>query len=111
MTVQPGDTLSEIAADHGVTDWTTVWPANAGREEPDGDRFTDPDYIEPGWTITIPTPRRRTRVTTAGDNTIPVRDGDTLSQLAADNDVPLDDCRRGQHRPGPTRRIHAHRPG
>ena len=60
MTVQAGDTLSEIAADHGVTDWTTVWPANAGREEPDGDRFTDPDYIEPGWTITIPTPPTRT---------------------------------------------------
>ena len=56
VTVQAGDTLSEIAADHGVNDWTTVWPANAGRAEPDGARFTDPDYIEPGWTVTIPTP-------------------------------------------------------
>ena len=62
VTVQPGDTLSEIAADHGVKDWTTVWPANAGRAEPDGARFTDPDYIEPGWTVTIPTP------TGTGDN-------------------------------------------
>ena len=67
-----------------------MWPANAGREEPDGDRFTDPDYIEPGWTITIPTPPADMG-DNAGDNTVPVRDGDTLSQLAADNNVPLDD--------------------
>ena len=89
VTVRAGDTLSEIAADHGATDWTTVWPANAGREEPDGDRFTDPDYIEPGWTITIPTPAALGD--NAGDNAVPVREGDTLSQLAAANDVPLDD--------------------
>ena len=58
MTVQAGDTLSEIAADHGINDWTRVWPANAGRAEPGGARFTNPDYIEPGWTITIPTADR-----------------------------------------------------
>src|SRR4029079_13681295 len=82
VTVQRGDTLSGIAADHGVTDWTTVWPANAGRDEPDGDRFTDPDHIEPGWTVTIPPP------TETRDNTVPVVAGDTLSQLAMANDVP-----------------------
>ena len=77
MTVQPGDTLSEIAADHGVTDWTTVWPANAGRDEPDGDRFTDPDHIEPGWTVTIPPTSRDVPTTgdNAGDNTVQVIGG------------------------------------
>ena len=95
--MQAGDTLSEIAADHGVNDWTKVWPANAGRAEPDGARFTDPDYIEPGWTITIPTPTDMGDNTghaglgdNAGDNTVQVAGGDTLSQLAADHDVPLD---------------------
>ena len=98
VTVQPGDTLSEIAADHGINDWTRVWPANAGRAEPDGARFTDPDYIEPGWTITIPTPTDMGDNTghapgvgdNVGDNATVVADGDTLSQIAADHGVPLD---------------------
>jgi nucleoid-associated protein YgaU len=88
VTVEPGDTLSQIAADHGIPDWTTVWPANAGREQPDGDRFTDPDHIEPGWTITIPTPAGTGEDT--GDTSVRVVAGDSLSQLAADHDVPLD---------------------
>ena len=54
VTVQLGDTVSEIAADHGVRDWRTVWDANKGRAEPGGKRFTDPDHIEVGWTLTVP---------------------------------------------------------
>ena len=54
--MRPGDTLSELAADHGDRDWTSVWQANAGRTEPGGDRLTDPDYIEPGWTDHHPRP-------------------------------------------------------
>ena len=54
VTVQLGDTVSEIAADHGVPDWRTVWDANKGRAEPGGKRFTDPDHIEVGWTLTVP---------------------------------------------------------
>ena len=54
VTVEPGDTLSQIAVDHGVGDWTQLWQVNADRAEPGGDRFDDPDYIEPGWQITIP---------------------------------------------------------
>ena len=97
VTVQPGDTLSEIAAEHGVNDWTMVWPSNAGREEPDGARYTDADYIEPGWTVTIPTPDEPGDNTGAalleGDNpddsTVNVLAGNTLSQIAADNRIPL----------------------
>ena len=37
VTVRPGDTLSELAADHGDRDWTSVWQANAGRTEPGGE--------------------------------------------------------------------------
>ena len=98
VTVKAGDTLSEIAADHGVNDWTRVWPANSGRAEPDGARFTDPDYIEPGWTITIPTPTAMGDNTghapgvgdNVGDNATVVAVGDTLSQIAADHGVTVD---------------------
>lgn len=98
VTVRPGDTLSGIAAEHGVDDWTTVWPSNAGREQPDGARYTDPDYIEPGWTVTIPTPDEpgdnNDAAPVEGDNadgsTVNVLAGDTLSQIAADNRIPLE---------------------
>ncbi|HWC36423.1 MAG TPA: LysM peptidoglycan-binding domain-containing protein [Mycobacteriales bacterium] len=64
-TVEPGDTLSGIAAAHGITDWQKVWEANADREEPNGQQFTDPNLIDPGWTLTLPStlhadPRRST---------------------------------------------------
>ena len=52
--VTAGDTLSGISAEHGNPDWHTVWPLNAGRAEPRGERFTDPDHIEPGWTVAEP---------------------------------------------------------
>jgi DNA-binding SARP family transcriptional activator len=66
VTVEPGNTLSGIAAAHGITDWQQVWEANADREEPNGQRFTDPNLIDPGWTLTLPSthhadPNRSTR--------------------------------------------------
>jgi LysM repeat protein len=57
--VRPGDTLWDLAeqvSGHG-TDWPTAWRINKGRAEPDGQRFTDPDLIRPGWTLDIPTGR------------------------------------------------------
>ena len=55
VTVEKGDTLSGIAAEHGVADWKAkVWPANAGRLEPGGKRLTNPSHIEVGWHITVP---------------------------------------------------------
>lgn len=56
VTVTAGDTLSGIAAEAGIPDWHTIWPANEGRTEPGGAHFTNPNHIEPGWHITIPTP-------------------------------------------------------
>jgi len=52
--VRAGDTLSGIAELAGVSDWRRVWHANAGRAQPGGDRFSDPDLIKPGWQLTIP---------------------------------------------------------
>jgi len=54
VVVHDGDTLSGLAAADGVTDWTSVWPANADRSEPGGERFTNPDLVKPGWTIALP---------------------------------------------------------
>src|SRR5680860_592345 len=52
--VETGDTLSQIAADHGVRDWHTIWPANRNRPEPGGAALTNPNHIEPGWTVAVP---------------------------------------------------------
>ena len=51
-----GDTLSAIADQHlGDADrWPTVWAANAGNPMVDGRRFTDPNFILPGWQLLIP---------------------------------------------------------
>ncbi|HEX4082994.1 MAG TPA: LysM domain-containing protein, partial [Acidimicrobiales bacterium] len=60
VTVHPGDTLSGIAGSHGITDWRQLWEANAGRDEPDHARLTDPDLIYPGWTLRLPPTARPT---------------------------------------------------
>ena len=78
VVVSPGDSLSSLAAAHG-TDWATLWELNEGLEQPDGQVLTDPDYLEPGWTVRLPAPPEP-----AQDGTVTVRPGDTLSEIAAD---------------------------
>ncbi len=56
VTVHEGDNLSGLAADDGVSNWRTVWPTNTGHAEPGGAQFTDPDFIQPGWKVTLPGP-------------------------------------------------------
>ena len=46
-TVQPGDTLSEIAGRYSGISWREIWEANR-------DQITDPDRIYPGQTLRIP---------------------------------------------------------
>ena len=55
-TVQHGDTLWNIA-EHDLgsgTKWTSIYHANAGHRQPDGQILRDPNLIEAGWTLTIP---------------------------------------------------------
>jgi nucleoid-associated protein YgaU len=52
--VQTGDTLSGIAASHDAGDWQALWSANQDRPEPGEQVLSDPNHIEPGWTITVP---------------------------------------------------------
>ena len=54
VVVKAGDTLSAIAADHGAGDWHLTWSANQDRPEPRGQALSDPNHIEPGWTVVVP---------------------------------------------------------
>lgn len=51
-TVTDGDTMSQIAVDHGFSDWRVIWddPANAGLRA----QRPDPDKIFPGDQVFIP---------------------------------------------------------
>lgn len=55
-TVQPHDTLSEIAHDElGDADrWPEIYKASTGIAQPGGTDLVDPDVIHVGWTLNIP---------------------------------------------------------
>jgi nucleoid-associated protein YgaU len=54
--VREGDTLSQVALDElGDADrYTDIARASSNTVQPDGNRLTDPDRIQPGWRLTIP---------------------------------------------------------
>jgi LysM repeat protein len=84
--VAPGDTLSALARAHD-TQWTAVWELNRDRAEPGGERLTDPDHIEPGWTVTVPDSDAAAE---PADAAVTVRPGDTLSGIATDHHTTTD---------------------
>ena len=55
-TVQPTDTLSEIAHEQlGDADrWPEIYQASTGITQPGGAQLTDPDVIDVGWKLNIP---------------------------------------------------------
>ncbi|MFF4344766.1 LysM peptidoglycan-binding domain-containing protein [Kitasatospora sp. NPDC001540] len=72
ITVEPGDTLSALAQEHlGSADkYVELYEANRDRPEPGGEHLSNPDHIEPGWTLALPadTPAAAPR---AGDANAP----------------------------------------
>jgi len=66
--VRSGDTLSRIAEKTlGSGDrYPEIFTLNQGRVEPGGARFTDPDVIEPGWMLDLPTGAAATAAAATG---------------------------------------------
>ncbi len=58
-TVRRGDCLWDIAWNElgDPERWPELWHASRHLRQPGGHRITDPDHIEPGWTILIPATR------------------------------------------------------
>jgi len=56
VTVHEGDTLSGLSqARYGdASHAPQIAAANEGRPQPDGHSLSDPNHIEPGWTLTLP---------------------------------------------------------
>lgn len=54
--VQPGDSLWAISGrEYGnPQDWTRIWEADHGQSEDNGQTFTDPSLIDPGWDVAVP---------------------------------------------------------
>jgi DNA-binding SARP family transcriptional activator len=55
--VQRGDTLWGIAQRElgDPLRWSEIYQLNEGRPQPDGTTLTDPHWIDPGWTLVLPT--------------------------------------------------------
>lgn len=73
VTVHEGDTLSGLAEQAGVHDWTTTWASNNNRAEPGGQHLTDPDLIKPGWTVMMPGSEQVSPGPTSPSHTAPPR--------------------------------------
>lgn len=56
--VQPGDTITEVAATelNDPDRYAEIFDASRNTVQPGGGHLSDPDVIRPGWTLTIPSP-------------------------------------------------------
>lgn len=83
-TVQPGDTLWAIAKRFYGTghEYPRLVEANAGRQMPDGRRFTKAGVIHPGWVLLVPLPSHAVEEVGAHIYYV-VEEGDTLRGIAA----------------------------
>ena len=70
VTVEPGDTLSEIARDElgDAQAYPKLFAASADIVQPGGAHLSDPDLIQPGWTIVIPDTSARHHSPELGDS-------------------------------------------
>jgi len=81
-TVQPDDTMDDVAARFGLPDWRPIMAATRGVPQPIGGPIVDPNVIVPGQILLIPLPCPALRL--VGDRALyVVQQGDYLSEIAA----------------------------
>src|SRR2546423_8497729 len=56
VVVRPRDDLWDLAEAHlgDPFRWREIWELNAGRLQPDGQGFVEPELILPGWVLELP---------------------------------------------------------
>ncbi|HAP77601.1 MAG TPA: hypothetical protein DCR14_16170 [Acidimicrobiaceae bacterium] len=88
--VERGDSPWSLAEAHlgdGLR-WRELYEINRGLPQPDGQSWTNPELIVPGWQLRlpsapqVPTPQSPTETTAAADVVHVVQRGDTLSSIA-----------------------------
>ncbi|MER7070658.1 LysM peptidoglycan-binding domain-containing protein [Terrabacter sp. NPDC000476] len=87
-----GDTLSQIAQEQlgDASRYTEIFEASKDTRQADGARLTDPDLIQPGWSLTMPSAAEEEsraleshrRADDARAEAVIVQPGDTLSDVA-----------------------------
>ncbi|WP_256791983.1 LysM peptidoglycan-binding domain-containing protein [Terrabacter sp. Ter38] len=92
VTVERGDTLSQIAQQQlgAASRYPEIFEASKDTRQADGARLTDPDLIQPGWSLTVPSaaegesraPESHRWADDARADTVTVQPGDTLSDIA-----------------------------
>ena len=85
-TVQPGDTLWQIATDQlgDGARFTEIAQLNYGLPQPDGHVLTASHWITPGWLLTLPH-GTNTAAPAVAQQTVVVEVGDTLWQIAQEH--------------------------
>lgn len=86
-TVQPGDTLWQIATDHlgDGARFTEIADLNYGVTQRDGTALTAAHWLTPGWQLTLPHDAAPAAdASSRANRTVVVEPGDTLWQIAAD---------------------------
>jgi nucleoid-associated protein YgaU len=83
-TVQPGDTLWQIATDHlgDGSRFTEIAHLNYGVAQADGHALTAAHWLTPGWQLTLPDDAAPAD---AAEQTVVVEPGDTLWQIAQEH--------------------------
>ena len=105
--VQRGDTLWGIAQRElgDPLRWSEIYQLNEGRPQPGGLTLTDPHWIDPGWTLLMPTPAATPTAAPPAPSPTPP----TSAPIAPNHHGP-DHCRLPR-RPSPPRpRLHPAQP-
>jgi nucleoid-associated protein YgaU len=118
VTVEAGDSLSEIAAEelHDGSKWPQLFEASRGTAQPDGlPEITDPNMIYPGQQVTVPGeaserpehPREDTEDGSGAERSTPPAQDDTEREPGADTGVgestaPSQSATSGTETPAPS---------